>query len=163
MIIQQCLNYIKLLSQNIIKCEINLIFVQGTVEVSPIKDRFCVTIPASLSGDKKRWWIAIDEKRLVTKSFYESIRYMNYQRYKSVSIARDDVVRQIREHAFQSMSRTEESVKAGHNNLFKVELVNHEEEEIRAFTSSVCLYVFPKGTKSKTYHLLNQEYVEVIN
>lgn len=159
------------LSRNMIKQEINLIFIQGFLSKSPSNKHYSIPLPTELDKEKRRWWVNIDEKKIVAKPFYEFLRYFACRGYNPVAIARGSVVRQIRAHAFHNMSRTEAAVKAGHNNLFTVKLVTYNKVKNQIFeyqdtsdqAKPVLLYGFPDGSNDKTYHLLDQEHVEVIN
>lgn len=160
------------LSRNIIKDEINLILIQGKLSKTPSSDRYSLPLPTVLDSSNQRWWININEKKIVAKPLYELIRFLVLNSYTPISIARENVVRQVRTLAFDNMSRNEASVKAGHNDLFSVKLIKHNngrEDEVIEYKDSfghakpVLLYKFPDGTKPKTYHLLDQEHVEVIN
>ncbi|WP_253664580.1 hypothetical protein [Vibrio sp. Y20_XG_PY13] len=160
------------LSRNIIKNGINLILIQGKLSRTPSQDRYSLPLPTDLDSENQRWWINIDERKIVAKPLYELIRYLAFNSYTPISTARESVVRQIRALAFDNMSRNEASVKSGHNDLFSVKLIKHKvgsEYEVIKYKDSldqdkpVLLYKFPDGTKSKTYHLLDQEHVEVIS
>ena len=160
------------LSRNIIKEEINLILVQGKLSKTPSHDRYSLPLPTELCLSNQRWWVNIDEKKIVAKPIYKLIRFFASNSYAPISIVRENVVRQVRALAFDNMSRNEASVKAGHNDLFSVKLIkynNGNENEVTEYKDSfnkvkpVLLYKFPDGTKPKTYHLLDQEHVEVIN
>ncbi|MCW8354612.1 hypothetical protein N5P32_01250 [Marinomonas pontica] len=68
------------------------------------------------------------------------------------------------------MSRIEAAVKTGHNNMFYVDLITLQSETVstnrKRFTVNsvekrVLLYEFP-NEKNKSYHLLDQDHVEVI-
>lgn len=156
------------LSRNIINPGTNLVFIQAMLVRSPISSCYCVPLPTSVD-DGNRWWLVIDEKKIHAKSFYEFLRQFNYANYRAVSQVRESVVRQIRDRLFQNMSRTEESVKTGHNDMFYVDLITFEKNQViqNRFTvgnnaKKILLYKFPSG-KDTTFHLLDQEHVEVIN
>ena len=156
------------LSRNIIEPGTNLVFVQALLVKSPVGNGYCIPLPTS-ADNGSRWWLAIDEKKIHAKSFYEFLRQFDCMEFVAISQARDSVVRQIRERLFQNMSRTEEAVKAGHNNMFYVDLITLQgsESERRRFmvndeVKQVLLYEFPND-KNKTFHLLDQDHVEVIN
>ncbi|EKO3993430.1 hypothetical protein DX541_19295 [Vibrio fluvialis] len=160
------------LSRNIIKDGVNLILIQGRLSKTPSNNHYSLPLPTNLNSSNKRWWINIDEKKIVAKPLYELIRFFSTNSYAPIAIARESVVRQVRALAFDNMSRNEASVKSGHNDLFSVKIIkfnNGCENEVIEFRDSsdklrpVLLYKFPDGTKSKTYHLLDQEHVEVIS
>ncbi|ASG02723.1 hypothetical protein [Vibrio anguillarum] len=160
------------LSRNIIKDGINLILVQGKLSKAPSSDNYSLPLPTALDSLNQRWWINIDEKKIVAKPLYELIRFLVSSSYAPISIARESVVRQIRSLAFDNMSRNETSVKAGHNDLFSIKIIKYnksgEHDVVEYMDSSnqlktVLLYKFPDGTRPQTYHLLDQEHVEVIN
>lgn len=160
------------LSRNIIKDGINLILVQGKLSKIPSSARYSLPLPTTLNTSNHRWWVNIDEKKIVAKPLYELVRFFVANSYTPIAIARESVVRQVRALAFDNMSRNEASLKAGHNDLFSVQVIkfnNGQDNEIHKYKDSsgqvkpVLLYKFPDGTKPKTYHLLDQEHVEVIN
>ncbi|MEI8596403.1 hypothetical protein [Photobacterium sp. Hal280] len=156
------------LSRNIIKQGINLIFIQGSLSSGPSNKHYSIPLPTDLDKEKRRWWINVDEKKIVAKPFFELLRYLILGKYAPVAIARESVVRQVRTLAFHNMSRTEASVKSGHNNLFTVELITYGQDnaikylDVQGQAKQVLLYGFPDGGSDKSYHLLDQEHVEVI-
>ncbi|EGQ7789040.1 hypothetical protein ACS0KN_002219 [Vibrio cholerae] len=160
------------LSRNIIKDGINLILVQGKLSKAPSSYNYSLPLPTILDSLYQRWWINIDEKKIMAKPLYELVRFLVFNSYAPISIARESVVRQIRSLAFDNMSRNEASVKAGHNDLFSIRLVKYNKAggyDVVEYKDSsnqlkpVLLYKFPDGTRPPTYHLLDQEHVEVIN
>lgn len=157
------------LSRNIIEPGTNLVFVQAVLIKSPTGNGYYLPLPTDIDNGN-RWWLSIDEKRIHAKSFYEFIRYFNTTGFFAISQARDSVVRQIRERSFHNMSRIEAAVKTGHNNMFYVDLITFQSETTptnrKQFTVNgaekrVLLYEFP-NEKNKSYHLLDQDHVEVI-
>lgn len=98
-------------------------------------------------------------------------RYLILNEFKPLTIARDSVVRQIRALSFQNMSRNEAPVKAGHNDLFSLKLYEYSRSENividykknGSINKSILLYEYPNNTRNKTYHLLDQENVNIID
>lgn len=154
------------LSRNIIKQGLNLLFVEATLAKSP-NGNYCLPLPTYLDGIKNRWWLIVDDKKVHAKSFYEFVRQFSCMGFKPVVQARASVVRQIREHLLHSISRTEENVKTGHNNLFYVDLISKADSQrfaVGGNAQMVLLYEFPSASKGKkTFHLLDQSHVDVVN
>lgn len=153
------------LSRNIIKQGVNLLFVEARLAKSPDNNKYSLPLPTYLDGDKNRWWLIIDDKKIHAKSCYDFLRQFSCVGFKPIVQARASVVRQIRDHLLHSISRTEENVKTGHNNLFYVDLIskgNSQRFTVGENTQTVLLYEFP-GKSNKTFHLLDQSHVDVIN
>ncbi|RVT45631.1 hypothetical protein EMM73_13070 [Rheinheimera sediminis] len=159
------------LSRNIIKSSINLIFVEGRILNYPNKE-FCIPLPTNISKTNQRLWLEVDSKKVLAWPYSGMSRYIIENKFKSLSIVRPDVVRQIRSNLFQQMSRREESVKTGHNASFgiKIAIYNNsttavvldynETNDIR----KILLYEFPdQKSKEKTFHFLDHSHIDVIN
>lgn len=158
------------LSRNIIRKGINPIFIEGVLSNKP-SGNYPMPLPTNLTPTKKRFWVNIDENKIIAKPFYELCRYLILNEFKPLTIARDSVVRQIRALSFQNMSRNEAPVKAGHNDLFSLKLYEYSRSENividykknGSINKSILLYEYPNNTRNKTYHLLDQENVNIID
>lgn len=158
------------LSRNIIRKGINPVFIEGVLSNKPLGN-YPMPLPTNLTPSKKRFWINIDENKIIAKPFYELCRYLILNEFKPLIIARDSVVRQIRALSFQNMSRNEAAVKAGHNDLFSLKLYEYSDggnividyKGNGSDNKSILLYEYPNDTKNKTYHLLDQESVNIID
>lgn len=158
------------LSRNIIKNNINLIFVEGKLLDFPNKE-FCIPLPTSVSTAKKRLWLEVDSKKVLAWPLSGMLGYIVENKFRSLSIVRPDVVRQIRSNLFQQMSRKEESVKTGHNTSFGVTIAVYKNEATPTVSkykddkdvSKILLYQFPDGnSKEKTYHFLDHSHIDVM-
>ena len=154
------------LSRNIKREGINLVYVEAQITNTPNPKPEIMSFPLPTNiTNGIRSWLEVYPKRIVAKSIIDSLTFLDKNDYSHFSFLRFDIVRQIRNEIFQSLSRKETAIRTGHNSVktrVLIKTINPNNTQLKIDKNfnngcDVTLYQF-----GKTYHLLEQSHLDVI-